>query len=154
MTNDDVQRILRTIRIESRQLQPNIECIESFIAKHRRHLHPNHYVLVEEKQKLAALIRHMGKMAYDNWCVADAYDKNSKRIVLEKLLLRKIELCKELVPLLSTLQPGISRLKAIALYEQFVPYVQLAKIYHQGKSITDMQYLVSRKWRGAHNVRC
>lgn len=143
MTNDDVQNILRTIRIESHQMQPHIECIESFIGKYGNVLHSNHYLLVEEKQKLAALLRHMSKLAYDRWRVAGAHDKNSKRIALEKLLVRKIELCKELVPLLSTLQPGISRLKAIALYEQFVPYIQLAKLYHHGKSITDSEYLVN-----------
>lgn len=144
MTNDDVQRTLRRIRTESHQMKPNIECIESFIGKYRNVLHPSHYLLVEQKQKLAALIRHMGKMAYDNWRVASTvHDRASKRDTLEKLLVRKIELCKELVPLLSTLQPGISRLKAIALYEQFVPYIQLAKLYHQGKSISDTEYLVN-----------
>lgn len=157
--NEQIQLILRDIRLQVQQISPNIERIELFISKYTKILHPNHYLLIEMKQKLAAVIRHMSSTAsYDNAFVTSTAiaaatvktgDKtksvnNTQRTFspLEHLLQRKIELCKEFIPLLNILQPGISRLKAIALYEQFSPFVQLARLHHQHKIITDAEYLV------------
>lgn len=44
-----------------------------------------------------------------------------------KTLKRKLELCEGILPTLKTLQPGISRLTGIALYETYSPIFQLAK---------------------------
>lgn len=161
VTNEQIQLILRDIRLQVQQISPNIERIELFISKYTKILHPNHYLLIEMKQKLAAVIRHMSSTAsYDNAFVTSTAaaataatvktgDKtktvnNTQRTFspLEHLLQRKIDLCKEFIPLLNILQPGISRLKAIALYEQFSPLVQLARLHHQHKIITDAEYLV------------
>lgn len=137
-TNANMQQLMREIRHQVHQNGMDIERIESFILKYTQILHPNHYLLIEMKQKLAAIIRHItSTMAYER-----CYEMNSNR--LELLLKRKIELCKEFLPLFDILQPGISRLKAIALYEHFVPLVQLGKLYHQRKSINDEEYLVRK----------
>lgn len=153
VANEQIQLILRDIRLQVQQISPNIEHIELFITKYTRLLHPNHYLLMEMKQKLAAVIRHMSATAYDNAtssfvnaaAASDAANNNSQRQLSphEHLLQRKIDLCKEFIPLLNILQPGISRLKAIALYEQFAPFVQLARLQHQQKIITDAEYLVT-----------
>lgn len=128
-TNEKIDDILREIRHQVNNSGSQMDQIEIFIAKYSRVLHPNHYLLIEMKQKLAAIIRHMGEM-------------NSEFTKSVKLLNRKIELCKEIVPLLSILQPGISRLRGIALYEQFLPLMQLSKIYYQRKSISLDEYYV------------
>lgn len=155
LPNEQIQLILRDIRLQVQQIGPNIEHIELFISKYTRMLHPNHYLLIEMKQKLAAVIRHT--TTYDNatnlngtvarFQTDNAANNNNtdQRILspLENLLQRKIDLCKEFIPLLSILQPGISRLKAIALYEQFSPLVQLARLHHQHKIISDAEYLVN-----------
>lgn len=129
-TNEKIDDILREIRHQVNNSGSQMDKIEMFIAKYSRVLHPNHYLLIEMKQKMAAIIRHMGEM-------------NSEFSKSVKLLERKIELCKEIVPLLSILQPGISRLKGIALYEQFLPLQQLSKIYYREKSISLTEYYVS-----------
>lgn len=128
-TNDNIETILRKIRLEVNAVGPFIDDIENFIAQYSSILHPNHYILIEMKQRLAALIRHMGERD-------EAYAKS------EKLLKRKIELCKEILPLLDVLQPGISRLKGIALYEQFLPFVDLVKLFYEQKAIPPTDYLV------------
>lgn len=128
--NDKIDDILREIRHQVNNSGSQMDKIEMFIEKYSRVLHPNHYLLIEMKQKLAAIIRHMGEM-------------NSEFSKSVKLLKRKIELCKEIVPLLDILQPGISRLKGIALYEQFLPLMQLAKIYYHENSISLDEYYVS-----------
>lgn len=153
-TNEYVQSILRNIRIHAHRIEPNIEHIELFIAEYTNILHPNHYILVEMKQKLAAIIRHMIKTAMDNFINVNARDNSNFRTLLEKLLKRKIELCKELVPLLNILEPGISRLKAIAMYEQFTPLAQIAKIYYQLRYINDEKYLVDSSVDSNNSASC
>lgn len=132
-SNEKIDDLLREIRHQVNNSGSQMEKIEMFLAKYAHVLHPNHYLLIEMKQKLAALIRHMGEM-------------NGEFCKSVKLLTRKIELCKEIVPLLSILQPGISRLKGIALYEQFLPLMQLSKIYYQDKSISQEEYYVSKQF--------
>lgn len=147
--NDQIQLILRECRRQVQQTRPSIEHIEAFIAKYTQLLHSNHYLLIEMKQKLAAIIRHMSATAYNsvttnnsNQCIAIG-QKTDRSSSVNCLLKRKIELCKEFIPILDILQPGISRLKAIVLYEQFGPLVQLAKLYHQQKVICDAECLVN-----------
>lgn len=69
--------------------------------------------------------------------------RHNHRLPDDSFLKRKIELCKEFIPLLDILQPGISRLKAIVLYEQFGPLIQLAKLHYQQKIISDAECLVN-----------
>lgn len=135
--NENIYQFLCEIRHQIHQIGTDVERMELFITKYTEILHPNHYLLIEMKQKLAAIIRHICSAMNDN---------NSRGNRLERFLKRKIELCKEFIPLLDILQPGISRLKAIALYEYFVPLVQLAKLNHQKKLITDDEHLVIVKY--------
>lgn len=130
-TNENIELILRNIRYHVNRIGPFIDEIEAFLARYSDILHSNHYIFIEMKQRLAALIRHMGERD-------ESYTRS------EKLIKRKIELCKEILPLLDVLQPGISRLKGIALYEQFLPFVQLAKLYYEQKAIPPNEYLVNR----------
>lgn len=136
--NEEIQLILCECRRQVQQIGPNIEHIEAFIEKYTHLLHPNHYLLIEMKQKLAAIIRHMIATIHD-----DKKNASDQRASMECLFKRKIQLCKEFVPLLDILQPGISRLKAIVLYEQFGPIVQLTKLYHQQKIICDTECMVN-----------
>lgn len=147
--NEDIQLMLCECRREAQQIGQNVEHIEAFIEKYTKLLHPNHYLLIEIKQKLAAIIRHMiATTTYDdggtNKCISSGSKKSTdQRSSMECLYKRKIQLCKDFVPLLDVLQPGISRLKAIVLYEQFGPLVQLTKLYHQQKIICDTECMVN-----------
>lgn len=144
-SNEQIQLILHDIRVQVHRMPPNIERMEDFIAKYTRILHRNHYLLIEMKQKLAAVIRHMGTSPYDSRTNLYATINNGQRNLspLENLLKRKIDLCNEFIPLLNILQPGISRLRAIAMYELFVPLLQLAKLRHQQKILSDAEFLVN-----------
>lgn len=160
--NEQIQLILRECRQQLQQIGPSTEHTEAFevlnalIAKYTLLLHSNHYLLIEMKQKLAAIIRHMNVSAFDsittkmsNQCISigqkpvDQHNNQFRSSPIVRLLERKIELCKEFIPLLDILNPGISRMKAIVLYEQFGPIVQLAKLYYQQKVICDAEILVN-----------
>lgn len=87
--------------------------MEESIIKFSSILNPNHSFVLELKQAIAAILRER--------CV-QSLNKPSV-----KTLKRKLELCEGILPTLKTLQPGISRLTGIALYETYSPIFQLAK---------------------------
>lgn len=102
--------------------------LEELIAKYSRLLNPNHYMVVDMKQKLTAILR--------NICDCEINPQ-------PKILQRKITLCEEILPILRTIQPGISRLKGIALYEYFNSMVDLT-IYQMNEKTISIQEGVVR----------
>lgn len=123
-----VKQLLKNARAAANSSM-SIDRLEEFLKQYRICLGDNHYLIVEMKQKLAALIRRV--------CDVDPKLAKSKA-----LLQRKLELCGDIYPLLDILQPGVSRLKGIALYEQFSSMVKLAKIQYDEKAITSNEYFV------------
>lgn len=74
----------------------DLKNIENFISKISRHLSPSHYILLEAKQQLAGVLRDYLNKTWN---------------VPKKSIMRKLEICKEFLPLLDVLEPGISRLR-------------------------------------------
>lgn len=85
------------------------------------------------KQKLASLIRQ----TLEN--VAELSNTN-------ELHCRKLEICRELNLLMNVLQPGLSRLRGIVLYEQFTSLYKLSKLNAEKGEIKNVEYFVSRFW--------
>uniref|UniRef100_A0A1B6C1U0 SET domain-containing protein n=1 Tax=Clastoptera arizonana TaxID=38151 RepID=A0A1B6C1U0_9HEMI len=81
--------------------------LEKLLMKFAHTLSPNHSISLDIKQMLVTLYRE----------VASA-----------KALQRKIQLCNEILIVLMTIDPGISRLRGITLYELHVSLVGLAQI--------------------------
>ncbi|XP_047032020.1 SET domain-containing protein SmydA-8-like isoform X1 [Helicoverpa zea] len=100
--------------------------LEEYIRNVSLILAPNHYLLVEAKQRLAGVLR-------------DTINREPRPT--KKLMRRKIELCKEILPVIETLCPGISRTKAITLYELHAAMVQLAKKLFDGREISGSAYM-------------
>lgn len=70
--------------------------LESFLQFAIKYLNQNHSVVLDIKHLLAGLLRNI---------------LNRSTQQLKKLLLRKLEICNEFLPILEILEPGISRLK-------------------------------------------
>lgn len=70
--------------------------MEEYIRHVSRLLAPNHYLLLDAKQRLAGVLR-------------DAINREPRPT--KKMMRRKIELCKELLPVLEKISPGICRIK-------------------------------------------
>ncbi|RVE45500.1 hypothetical protein evm_009839 [Chilo suppressalis] len=100
--------------------------LEEYIRNVSKILAPNHYLLLEATQRLAGVLR-------------DAINREPHPT--KKLMRRKLQLCKELLPVLEKLCPGISRTKAITLYEIHVSLVQLAKKLFDSREITGNGYM-------------
>lgn len=114
---DDLMAMARSEILE--QEVTSVPMLEELIAKYSKLLNPNHYLVVDMKQKLTAILRN----------ICDCEMKPQP-----KILERKISLCEEILPILRVLQPGISRLKGIALYEYFNSMVELT-IYQMNEKV-------------------
>ncbi|XP_041981972.1 SET domain-containing protein SmydA-8-like [Aricia agestis] len=89
-------------------------------------LAPNHYLLLDAKQRLAGVLR-------------DAINREPRPT--KKMLRRKVDLCNEILPVLEILSPGICRTKAITMYELHAAKVQLAKKLLDSREITGPVYM-------------
>lgn len=87
------------------------KAMEALLRKLLRTFTPQHFVILEVKQALVAAYRDM-----------IIRQPNPTRNILN----RKTELCRDMLPVLQVVEPGISRLKGIALYELQDPIVKLA----------------------------
>ncbi|CAK1555740.1 unnamed protein product [Leptosia nina] len=100
--------------------------LEEYIRNVSLVLAPNHYLLIDAKQRLAGVLR-------------DAISREPRPT--KKMMRRKVDLCQELLPVLEVLSPGISRTKAITMYELHLGIVQLAKKMFDARDITAPKYL-------------
>ncbi|XP_014271573.1 SET domain-containing protein SmydA-8 isoform X1 [Halyomorpha halys] len=80
---------------------------EKFLLTQQKYLHPNHFVLLSIKLKLSQL-----------------YGKSHDCIIhnmTEDQLKRKINICKDIIKILDVIEPGLSRIRGITLYEIHAP---------------------------------
>ncbi|XP_037033809.1 SET domain-containing protein SmydA-8-like isoform X2 [Bradysia coprophila] len=118
---DDLMSLARSEILE--QEIGSVPMLEQLIAKYSKLLNPNHYLVVDMKQKLTAILR--------SFCDHEPTPQ-------PKILQRKIMLCEEILPILRVIQPGISRLTGIALYEYFNSMVELT-IYNMNEKNISIQ---------------
>ncbi|EDS45653.1 conserved hypothetical protein [Culex quinquefasciatus] len=102
--------------------------LEEAITRHSATLNPRNSLVLELKQTLAGELR--------NLCLA-SHPANVPRHLLQ----RKLELCAELLDVLRVLEPGISRLTAIGLYEYNVSLWNVARKKFETKEISAKELL-------------
>ncbi|KAJ0174531.1 hypothetical protein K1T71_009639 [Dendrolimus kikuchii] len=100
--------------------------LEEYIRSVSPILAPNHYLLIDAKQRLAGVLR-------------DTINREPRPT--KKLMRRKMELCKELLPVIEALCPGISRTKAVTLYELHAAQIQLARKLFDSREINATAYM-------------
>lgn len=100
--------------------ESNIKDLEALVKKLSQSFHPNHFLLLALKQKLLAAYRKQ---------VASLYPS-------KKIIQKMLNLCKEVLQVLELIEPGISRLKGIMLYEMHLPLVLLANRAYSAREIS------------------
>lgn len=109
---------VQAMDMSSERLQ---EC-EALLRKYRMILHPNHFIQTSLKQ---SLIEMYGRV------------RGYEMVELPDILLeRKEELCRQVLGVLNVFEPGLSRARAMLLYELHVPLVLLAKSGFIAKVLT------------------
>lgn len=91
-----------------------VRALERVIGKHSKVLNPHHSLVMEAKQTLVGELRTI--------CLS-----TEPSSVPKPVLKRKFELCEEILSVLRILEPGLSRLVGIALYEYHVALVELSR---------------------------
>uniref|UniRef100_A0A1A9W3W3 SET domain-containing protein n=1 Tax=Glossina brevipalpis TaxID=37001 RepID=A0A1A9W3W3_9MUSC len=121
LRNEQVKLILEKAKEEIYHARDDPKRYEILLAKLGRILHQNHYLMVDIKQNLANILRSVitNSMQRPGRCVYE----------------RKVRLCQELVMILHIIQPGISRLKAIALYELANASAELYRLKYGEKEL-------------------
>ncbi|XP_044760063.1 SET domain-containing protein SmydA-8-like isoform X2 [Coccinella septempunctata] len=89
----------------------DIDSLEFFLKKYRNVLHPNHYICLGVKLSLSQLY---GKI--DGYLIYELTDKQ---------LSRKIEICKEIMQTFDVIEPGLTKLRGVTLYELHAPLMVL-----------------------------
>lgn len=102
---------------------------EMLLVKYANILHPQHYLLLDIKQNMAVLLRQ----------ILNDVSQCPGRYVYR----RKMKLCEDILAVLQIIQPGISRLRAIALYELANTEAEYHRLLYQEKDLTKEQLIVS-----------
>ncbi|KAH8328871.1 hypothetical protein KR074_008212 [Drosophila pseudoananassae] len=126
LKHEFVANMLERAKEEIFHARDDIYRLELLLAKLSRLLHGNHYLMLDLKQNIASILRQILQ--------------NMAHRPNKKVYERKIRLCQEILLVLKVLAPGISRLKAIALYELANTQAELArKLYsEQEQSARDL----------------
>ncbi|CAB0037977.1 unnamed protein product [Trichogramma brassicae] len=121
----------------------SIRAMEHLLDKLSSTFHTNHYLMLSLKQKLLAAYRRdvSSSSSYNSTCSPPAS---------RKTLHRMYALCRELLSLLEIVEPGLSRLKAILLYEMHVPLAAAATRAYGAREIGPRQLLEELETARAH----
>ncbi|XP_030557072.1 SET domain-containing protein SmydA-8 isoform X1 [Drosophila novamexicana] len=115
----EVRQIVAALQAEVNAVQAldmgpkRLEESERLLRKYKSLLHPSHYIATSLRQ---LLIEMYGRV--------QGYEMVQ---LTDQLLERKASLCREVLRVLNIFEPGLSRARAMNLYELHVPLVLLAK---------------------------
>lgn len=123
-----VDSIIERAKEQIFHAQGDIYHYELLLAKLSRILHRNHYLMIDLKQNIASILRS----------IIHNLAQRPGRKVYE----RKVRLCQEIMVVLQIVQPGISRLKAIALYELCNSFAELSRLRFNEKELGEQELMV------------
>ncbi|KAM7343123.1 uncharacterized protein ACRADG_010265 [Cochliomyia hominivorax] len=118
---ENIDKLLKKLQTEDLKKPTNLEEFEILLKRLKKILHPQHYMIIDVKQNIAAALR---AIINDISCCP-------QRHVYE----RKIELCRDILKVLNIVAPGISRLKAIVLYELSSTWAEYNRMLYQTKEL-------------------
>jgi len=104
----------------------DVELFEGFLQSHTSLLHPNHYFFTSARHSLSQLYGRDRRYLLDTLSPA--------------LLQRKINICQSLLSIADVLEPGLSRIRGVTLYEMHAPIIMLARNRYQNKEISQEEF--------------
>lgn len=131
-SSEEVNRELSEVQKEISLIQSNggnIYQYEQLLGQYTPLLHPHHFLMIDMKQNMAVILRD----------VLNDVSNCPGRYVYQ----RKIRLCQDILSVLTVIQPGISRLKAIALYELVNTRAEFHRLLYQEKDLSKAELVVS-----------
>uniref|UniRef100_A0A1B6C0V1 SET domain-containing protein n=3 Tax=Clastoptera arizonana TaxID=38151 RepID=A0A1B6C0V1_9HEMI len=131
LTADDVNVLMERIQKEVNAAGDDIEALEFFLKQYKNILHKHHYCMLGIKYSLSQL-----------------YGKCNGYLIhelTEEQLNRKKEICEDLLSVFNVIEPGMSRIRAITMYELHAPImIQLTRQF-QMQNISKRQLKLDLK---------
>ncbi|KAK4012629.1 hypothetical protein OUZ56_024870 [Daphnia magna] len=115
-----VNRLINKIMEKFEAIGPNdVEKFEEFLSRYASLLHPNHYLFTSARQSLSQLYGR-----------DERYLLNT--LTMEQLE-RKVSICQQLMAVADIVEPGLTRIRGVTLYEMHAPMLLMArKIFEAG----------------------
>lgn len=126
---ETVQKLLLEVAEEISATDGDVLKFEEILHKYSVEFHPNHFMMIDLKQSIATILRTI---------LMNPMFEPSREI-----LERRVQLCKEIVPVVRAVIPGYSKLYAIALYEYLMALLELAESDFKSNAIDKSVYEVS-----------
>merc|ERR1712179_656288 len=125
---ETVERLNKMIYFELARTPPrDIKEVENIFQKYRNTLHHQHFHLVGMKHTLSELYGRI-----ENYTLGE---------LTVQQINRKIECCRDLLTVLDMLDPGISRMRGLTLYELHAPLLILANKLFAEKALTKPKFI-------------
>ncbi|XP_004517861.1 protein msta [Ceratitis capitata] len=131
LTAETVEQLIERAKEEMFHAKDDVTRYELLLSKLTRYFHPNHYLLLDIKQNIAAILRS----------ILQNFSLQPGRKVYE----RKVRLCQDIFGILQIILPGISRLKAIVLYEMANTTAELHRMRYEQKELQKMELVALLK---------
>lgn len=128
-TDENVDNLLKKLQTEELQKPTNLEELEELLEKLEQLLHAQHYMVIDVKQNIAAALR--------------AIINDISRCPGRKVYERKIELCRDILKVLNIIAPGITRIKAIVIYEWASTWAEYNRMRYQERELKKNELRVS-----------
>lgn len=127
-TNVNVNNMLLKLQTEAMPQAQNLIEMEKLLLQLEHFLHPHHSLIVDLKQNIAAGLRDI--------------INDISQCPGGKVYERKIDLCRDILKVLNTIAPGISRLKAIVIYELSTAWAEYNRMRYQIKELNKLDLRV------------
>ncbi|KAK7073041.1 hypothetical protein SK128_003472 [Halocaridina rubra] len=125
---ETVERLNKIVYYELRQHEEgDIAALENIFKKYQFVFHPQHFHLIGVKHTLSQVYGRVSGYLLPQ--------------LTEAQMQRKIECCQDLLKVLDVIDPGISRLRGLTLYELHAPLLLKANKAFQSTNITKSEFL-------------
>ncbi|XP_046455422.1 uncharacterized protein LOC124202943, partial [Daphnia pulex] len=122
-----VNRVVDKLKEEFETIGPNeVEKFERFLKRHASLVHPNHFLFTSARQSLSQL-----------------YGRNEKYLLntltIEQLE-RKVAICRQLLDVADVVEPGLTRIRGVTLYEMHAPMLLMARRTFEASQISSAEF--------------
>ncbi|XP_046657363.1 SET domain-containing protein SmydA-8-like [Daphnia pulicaria] len=114
LTASVVNRVVDRLTQEFQAIGPNqVEKYEGFLKRHASLVHPNHFLFTSARQSLSQLYGRDERFLLNT-------------LTMEQLE-RKVAICRQLLDVADVVEPGLTRIRGVTLYEMHAPMLLLAR---------------------------
>ncbi|XP_046654958.1 uncharacterized protein LOC124348729 [Daphnia pulicaria] len=122
-----VNRVVDKLKEEFETIGPNeVEKFERFLKRHASLVHPNHFLFTSARQSLSQL-----------------YGRNEKYLLntltMEQLE-RKVAICRQLLDVADVVEPGLTRIRGVTLYEMHALMLLMARRTFEASQISSAEF--------------